>query len=187
MCSVLSNDWKKLSKKRFTTKYLLLLVIFLLSMVLTGQLIAQVFTVSQFSRVTGTIIETDVERTGFYSNGSRFGRNIPIYSLVLRLANRKLYYVSLGDDPDWTIKDMLHKGDRVTIYIPPAIYQVLSLNGLQVGNNVSQLEFNHQVLYGLRQEQQKGRKRIALLVLALLGFMYFLNNWYQYDSSSAND
>jgi len=152
------------SFKKDGGKYMLNLLLWVLGIALCGQLIAQLFTVNQLNKVTGVIMAKEVRVTS-YEAGRRGKQN---YSLVITLKNKQTYNIDFNADRDWSIADQLHINKNITLYNPSFIYNLLSLDCLDFGSRVSQVEANGQVIYSFKTHQNKAWGFITYLIVAML-------------------
>lgn len=179
MFNSINRDWDVLTKERFATKYIIYLFIILLSLVLLGQIAAQLFPIRQLNRVEGRLIAKEFKVMG-YTSGTRWGGGSPIYSLVLKLDNKQDYNVELNSS-NGDMDSFLKIGDKITLYCPSTLYQIVSLDGLDFVSHVSQVDLNNNVLYSFEDQKRAAWKFIALLTLGILLFFYFLNDWYKFN------
>ncbi len=150
-----------------------------LSMLLIAQIIAQLFTLAQLSKVTGKVTAKNVHITS-YTSGSKFRQGSANYSLIITLDSRQIYNVYL-DNENWNISNIIQLGDTVTIYNPTLAYNILSLDFLDYGSRVSQLELRNQVLYSFGQHKRHQLPFICFLLVAILPCYYVLYKWCKSD------
>jgi hypothetical protein len=168
--------FKSLQQLNTAKKYAVAGVFLLLVLLSASLLTAQLFTVRQLVRVSGTIVKTDEELTS-YKGGRRGGGN---YSLILTLDNQKNYNVEL-DDSNWGIQNTDYKGQKAIIYTPTTAYNILSLDFIDFGTRVSQCEVNGQVLYSFDHHQRGNQPIILLILFALTVYCYQLYRWHSYQ------
>jgi len=152
------------SFKKNGNKYIVNLLLWVLGIALCGQLIAQLFTVKQLNKVTGLILAKEVRVTSY--DGGRGGKQN--YSLIITLKNKQTYNIDFNTNSDWSIGDQLHINEKVTLYTPSCIYNLLSLDCLDFGSRVSQVEANGEVIYSFKAHQNKAWSFIAYLIVAML-------------------
>jgi hypothetical protein len=159
---------------------MVLLAIF--SLLLAGQLIAQLYTVRQLHKVSGKVIGKETKKTGYSSD--KYNR--AQYSLILTLDDQQFdsqpYTVDL-DKSNWNIDDQISVNDYVTIYCPTTAYNLLSLDCLDFGSRVSQVEKRGQILSSFRHRQNKLWTLSLCLFVAVLLFSYKLYQLQANDES----
>ena len=169
----------KVDKERFSKKHISKLVVHILlivlSIILCGQFIAQLFTVRQLSKVSGIIITKEVKLTS-YTGSSKFKKGGPNYSLVVKLDNQQTYNIDFNTNDDWSLNDRLHVGDHVIIYNPTLIYNLISLDGLDFGSRANQVEVGDKVIYSFKAHQNRAWSFILYLVTAILISVYMKIN-----------
>jgi len=177
MFDKLRNDWQQLPRERFKTKYILFVIIGAFSLLLLGQLTAQLFSVNQLNKASGILIKKENVRDG-YSAGGRFRSGKQLYSFVYTLNSGQAFYLD-NKDYHWMIDNQLHNGDHITIYYPSRIYRLLALD---FTSSVCQIEFNNLVLYNFSEQKSAAWPFTALMGIAIAGFSYMLHGWYKNNS-----
>jgi len=167
--------FKNVLRERIASKYIAYFFAALFTILLCGQLLAQLYTVRQLNKVSGKIIYTEQKVTGFGGGGRKRGE--PQYSFIITLDNKQAYYIDLDGD-NGNLIDILHKGDNVTIYNPTKLYNLLSLDGLDFERRVSQVEVDNKIVTSFAHHQKKARSLIAILLLGIALCCYFLYDWY---------
>jgi hypothetical protein len=165
-----------LTKSSPVIKYALYTVIFILGLILCGQLIAQLYTIKQLNKVTGKIVKTDV-KIASYSSGGRWRKGKPYYSLVITLNNGQSFDLDINNN-NWQIENILQKGENVTIFYPTVAYDVLSLNVLEFGSKGSQVELNRHVVYSFAEQTNGAWPFTGIIFAGILVACYRLYGWY---------
>jgi len=178
MCRSLKNYFKNLEGVNPATRSAMIGVFVLLVLLLAFVVIAQLITIKQLDKITGTIINADEELTS-YDSGNK-GKGKPNYSLIITLDNRKKYDVEL-DDSNWGIQNTDYKGQKAVIYTPTIVYNILSLDFIDFGTRVSQFEVNGKVLYSFDNHKRKELPAVGYLLAFLLLYIYQLYRWPKYD------
>lgn len=152
-------------------KLSLYLLFSLFSLLLAGQLVAQLYTVNQLNKVSGKVIAKEIEKTGY--TGGKYSKQQ--YSLVLTLDDHQFetqpYNVDL-DGSNQNIDDEIAVNDFVTVYCPTTLYNILSLDCLDFVNRVNQVEKNGRVLSSFRHRQNGLWKFTLCLAIAVSLFGY---------------
>ncbi|NHA06617.1 hypothetical protein G7092_22605 [Mucilaginibacter sp. HC2] len=152
------------SFKKNGGKYIINFLLWGAGIALCGQLIAQLFTVNQLNKVTGIIATKEAEITSYEAGRKRK----PNYSLVVTLKDKQTYNIDFDTDRDWAIADQLRINENITLYNPSFIYNLLSLDCLDFGSRVSQVEANGKIIYSFKAHQSKAWFFIAYLITAIL-------------------
>ncbi|TSD63023.1 hypothetical protein FFF34_018925 [Inquilinus sp. KBS0705] len=160
--------------KRLLTKYTIYLFLGLFTVALAGQLTSHLYTINQFSKITGKIIHKQITTTS-YTVGGRFTKGRPVNSLIVTLDDLQQYTLQLDDS--WDIDDYLPTGTIVTLYYPTKMYGLLSLDGLEHENYAVQVEANNKTLYSFKQNQTWSAVYYLIFCIGL--FYYLLHTWYQ--------
>jgi hypothetical protein len=169
-------DMKNRSQNGLVKKYILIGFISVFTLLLCGQLIAQFYSVRQLDKVIGKVVSTDIRRAP-YAGGRKSSRS-PNYTLFVTLDNGKVYNIKTNDTVR-RIDSAITPGKLVTIYNPTTLYNLFSLDILDRGSRVSQVEANNQVWYSFDSQQRKNRPAIFFFVLAIGAFGVFLYAYYK--------
>ena len=170
-------DMKNRSHNGLVKKYILIGFISVFTLLLCGQLIAQFYSVRQLDKVIGKAVSTDIRRIPYTGRESRKSR-APNYSLFVTLDNGKVYNIETSDAVRG-IDSAITTGKLVTIYNATTLYNLFSVDILDRGNRVSQVEVNNQVWYSFDSQQRKNRPAIFFFVLAIAAFSVFLYAYYK--------
>lgn len=154
-----------------------------LSLLILSQLIAQLFTVKQLSVITGKIADKQVSVTSHTGIRTRGTLN---YSLILTLDNRKTYNIDYNLNDDFKLYGILNVGDSVKLYLPTRLYNYLSLDALNYGISVSQVEKNNVIVYSFKKRQRKDWPFIGFLFAAYIPAIWWLIRIRQNTSSLAS-
>jgi hypothetical protein len=136
-----------------------------LGVILCAELIAQFFSTQQLTKVTGKIMKIEAVASGSTSDDN-WSRGKSSYSLVITLNNGRSCFFDLTSN-EWTIQDILQKGNTVTVYYPTVLYDLLSVDILEFGRKGSQLEFNGHVLYNFNQQKRASWPFIGLFAAGM--------------------
>ena len=164
---------KWLPKKTALGKYFLIFLITTFIIMLCGQLIAQLFTVRQFDKVTGTVVKREIRQTS-YSAGNRFKNGDANYSLIVTLDNGHAYNIDL--DQYSTVEENIKKTDKISIYNPTLIYNILSLDILDSDGSVLQVELDNNIILNFDQHKHKAWSFICYTLIAIGVFFYLFRN-----------
>jgi hypothetical protein len=160
-------------------KHVLIGLISFFAFLLFCQLIAQLYTIRQLDKVSGKVVSTGQGRTSYTSgSGGRYSKGSPNYSIFVELDNGKSYNIETNDAKPG-IAGAVTQGKQVTIYNPTILYNILSLDIIDPGDRVSQVEADNQVWYSFDQHQHKNRGFIYFFAGAVLLFSYFLYDYYK--------
>jgi len=170
------GDMKNRSQNGLVKKYILIGFISFFTILLCGQLVAQFYSVRQLDKVIGKVVSKDIRRAP-YAGGRKSSRS-PNYTLFVTLDNGKVYNIKTNDTVK-RIDSAITKGKLVTIYNPTTLYNLFSLDILDPGTRVSQVEANNKVCYSFANLQRNNRPAILFFALAIACFSTFLYAYYK--------
>ncbi|MEO7215944.1 hypothetical protein [Mucilaginibacter sp.] len=177
LIATIKKDFKTLPRDRFSRKYLIDMFIVIIGLLLLMQLAAQLFPVSCLDKVTGVVVDRRVTIGSYRMYHKR--ATLPNYSLKVVLNNSTAACEIEVKDNDPALLTAFRKGDTLTIYSPPAIYQILSLEGLEYGKRASQVEVRQHIVYSFAGHKREAWPFMGVLTAGLLLFCYFLRDWYK--------
>ncbi|HEY4323274.1 MAG TPA: hypothetical protein VGN20_04790 [Mucilaginibacter sp.] len=161
------DDLTYLPRKKFSAKYIMPALIFLLSCVVVGQLITIFIPLNQLNKTSRTIISKQTEIIS--RSHARFSQQgTPNYALVITLSDMSSYNVQEKNGRA-ELGATLKNGDYVTIYYPTSTVKILSFGLVQ---DVSQVERGGQVLYSWKQQQNE-TWFLVVVFLVLIAFFYW--------------
>jgi hypothetical protein len=167
MFNKLTSRYRQLSRSRLLTKYCIYFFLALLTVVLLAQLLSQLYTVNQLKKVSGVVSSFDVELTSH--TAERYSK--AVYSRIITLQNKIAY--SLPGTSD------VVKGDTITLYYPPRLYQLLTLNILDYEKYPVQIAVNGSTITSFSATKLQTWKFIGYLLAAIGLFAYFLYDWHR--------
>jgi hypothetical protein len=172
------------SRKKFSAKYTLPLLIALLCIVLIGLLITQFIPVDELNKVSGKVVTIERRVSSRSHNrtisGGAYTNN---YALYVKLNNGQTYDIQ-DNNIFQQFEATVHKGDYLTIYYPTSTLRILSAG---FARDVSEIDSSNQVLYSWKDQQKDNWFLIGFLavVIALFyGFMHYLRNSFESNTLS---
>ena len=167
MFNKLTSRYRELSRSRLLTKYCIYFFLALLTLVLLAQLLSQLYTVNQLKKVSGVVSSFDVEVTSH--TAERYSK--AVYSRIITLQNKTSYSLP-------NVSEVV-KGDTVTLYYPPLLYQLLTLNILHYEKYPVQIAVNGSTIMSFSANKLQTWKFIGYILAAMGLFAYFLYDWHR--------
>ena len=164
-------DHKHLTKQKFNAKYIIPILLWILGLVLVGQVAFILTPLNQNNKVSGNIQALNIGIISYSTH--KYSKATPDYGLLITLDNGVTYKIQ-----DQTVIYDLHTslklGDRILIYYPTTTLLVLSAG---LARDVSQVQRDNQVLYSWQGQQNEEWFIVGLLLLAI-GLFYGLKRYF---------
>lgn len=144
-------------ERKRNAKYIVPFVIVLFVICLVGQLLGQLFNVSQLNKTSGKImaLRTIVGSPKRHSGSQNF-------DLAITLDNRQPFYVE-DTETVQRLDSTLHTGDMVTIYTPTLMYKIVCSGFVHA---VSQIELDNRVIYSFAEQKKEAWLLIGFFAIA---------------------
>lgn len=160
-------DHKHLTKQKFNAKYTVPVLLWVLGLVLVGQVIFILMPLSQNNRVSGNIQALNISIISYSTH--RYTKATPNYGLLITLDNGITYDIQ-DHTVIYNLDASLKLGDHIIIYYPNTTLRVLSAG---LARDVSQVQRGEQVLYSWKEQQHEEWFVVGFLLLAM-GLFYEL-------------
>jgi len=163
-------DRKHLTKQKFNAKYTVPVLLWVLGLVLFGQVVFILMPLSQNNKVSGSVQALNISIISYTTH--KYTKATPDYGLLITLDNGITYKIQ-EHTVIYDLNASLKLGDPIIIYYPTTILRVISAG---LARDVSQVQRGNQVLYSWQRQQNEEWFVVGFLLLAM-GLFYGLK-WY---------
>ena len=189
MPNPIQNFYKNLTQEQKKDFRKVAIVFTILTLLFSGQVLSQLFTVNQMDEFTGTVVQKEIKVTSSIGGSSR-GKATPIYSLVLTLDNGHTYNIDFNGQ-NVGMEDAVAKGTKVSVWYPSVAYNILSLGIFNYGSRAVQFEAGG-VIYDRFTSHKEFRARLiwifgGLLVFVIVAFLIWVKQVIDYNEDTAVD
>jgi hypothetical protein len=189
MPNLIQNFYKGLTGEQKKDFRKVTVVFAILTVLFSGQLFSQLYTVDQMNKATGTVVEKEIKVTSSIG-GNKIAMAKRVYSLVLTLNNRRTYNIDFNDQ-NVGMEDAVSKGTKVSIWYPSLTYNILSLEILNYGSRAVQFEAGGVVFDRFTSHQESHILLIrifgGLLLFVIVAFLIWLKQVLAYNAEIVPD